>query len=167
MYLDLRNYKLFKSDNNKDGLKFTIVPNILEYVKKNNCNIFKIIVSSNSSLDNVKEKITHDFNVDVLSVKKHGKYKDLIINKEYEYLDIVPKSTNKKSALEFLSSYLKINSKDVLAIGDNLNDIDMLKNVGISVAVNNAYDEVKKIAKHITNAPVEKGAFAEAIFKFL
>ena len=46
-------------------------------------------------------------------------------------------------------------------------DSNNLQNVGISVAVNNAYAEVKKVAKYTTNAPVEKGAFAEAIYKFI
>ena len=39
-----------------------------------------------------------------------------------------------------------IDLTDVIAIGDNLNDISMLERVGYPVAMNNATDEVKHIA---------------------
>jgi hypothetical protein len=40
--------------------------------------------------------------------------------------------------------------KDVIAFGDNYNDIEMLENVGCGVAVANARNEVKLIADYIT-----------------
>ena len=43
----------------------------------------------------------------------------------------------------------------------------MLKNAGVGVAVNNAYSELKEIANFTTATSVEKGAFAEAIYKFI
>ena len=55
----------------------------------------------------------------------------------------------------------------MLAIGDNLNDLSLIENAGIGVAVNNAYPEIKEVAKFTTKAPVEEGAFAEAIYKFV
>jgi hydroxymethylpyrimidine pyrophosphatase-like HAD family hydrolase len=54
-----------------------------------------------------------------------------------------------------------------MAIGDNLNDLDMIKNSGVGVAVANAYDELKNVAKYTTLNPVEKGGFAEAIYKYI
>ena len=88
-------------------------------------------------------------------------------DKEYEYLDIIPKNVSKDTALKFLSNYLKINHNEILAVGDNLNDLSLVKNVGVGVAVENAYPELKQVAKYTTKAPVEKGAFAEAVFKFV
>ena len=66
-----------------------------------------------------------------------------------------------------IKNYLKINNDEVLAIGDNLNDLDMVKNSGIGVAVANSYDELKSVAKYITENPVETGGFAEAVYKFV
>ena len=54
-----------------------------------------------------------------------------------------------------------------MAIGDNLNDLDMVKNSGVGVAVANAYDELKQVAKYTTNNTVENGGFAEAVYKFI
>ena len=39
--------------------------------------------------------------------------------------------------------------------------------LGVGVAVANAYDELKQVANYTTVNPVEKGGFAEAIYKFI
>ena len=39
---------------------------------------------------------------------------------------------------------------EAIAFGDNYNDLEMLEGVGCGVAVDNARDEVKAVAKHIT-----------------
>ena len=54
-----------------------------------------------------------------------------------------------------------------MAIGDNVNDIDMIRNSGLGIAVENAYDEIKKVATYTTKNDVEHGAFAEAIYKYV
>lgn len=167
LYLDLRNYKLQKNHIYNNELKFKIVPDLLKYVKNKDLHVSKVVISGTSSLDAIKNKILKLLDVDVLTIKKYGEYKDRIINKEYEYLDIIPKNTSKDSALNFLSNYLKINKNDILAIGDNLNDLSLIQNAGIGVAVNNAYAELKQVAKFTTKAPVEDGAFAEAVYKFV
>jgi len=43
----------------------------------------------------------------------------------------------------------------------------MVKNAGVGVAVANAYDELKNVAKYVTTKPVDKGGFAEAVYKFV
>ena len=43
----------------------------------------------------------------------------------------------------------------------------MFESSGIGVAVNNAYDEVKKVANFTTSSSAENGGFAEAIYKFV
>ena len=43
----------------------------------------------------------------------------------------------------------------------------MVKNSGIGVAVNDAYDELKAVANYITQKTATEGAFAEAIEKFI
>ena len=167
MYLDLRNYKLQKNHIYNNQLSFKIVPDLFKYVSLHELNVSKVVVSADKIDDTFKTSITSSFNVDVLNIKKYGEYKDKIINKEYEYLDIVPKNVSKDSALKILGNYLNIQESEILAIGDNLNDLSMVQNAGIGVAVGNAYLELKQVAKYTTNAPVEKGAFAEAIYKFI
>lgn len=167
LFLDLRNYKLQKKHIYNNEIKYSIVPDLLKYICNQKLNIFKIVISGTSSLEHIKNKILNNLNVDVYSIKKYGEYKDRIIDKEYEYLDIIPKNVNKDTALNYLSSYLNIKKNEILAIGDNLNDLSLVRNAGIGVAVKNAYPELKNVAEFTTKAPVEKGAFAEAVYKFV
>jgi len=167
LYLDLRNYKLQKSNIYNNKLEFKIVPDLLNYLTKKEIPISKVVISSTSSLEKIQEKILNTLDVSVLNIKKNGQFKDKIIDKEYEYLDIIPKNVSKGSALEILGNYLKINKDEILAIGDNLNDLDMVEKAGIGIAVNNAYSELKQIANYTTEKNVEQGGFAEAIYKFI
>jgi hypothetical protein len=74
------------------------------------------------------------------------------------YVEIAPRSISKATALRLLlSSCYSIDMNNVIAFGDNYNDIDMIQAVGIGVAVANARDEVKAVAKEITSGNKEDG----------
>ena len=82
------------------------------------------------------------------------------------YLEISPANTNKFKSLIILCDFLKIEMAEVIAFGDNYNDIDMIKNVGMGVAVDNAVKEVKDVARFISGTNLNDGV-AHAIAKFL
>lgn len=166
MYMDLRNFILKDSIFHSD-LNFKVVPNLEAYIEKNHPTIFKLIISSTSNLTNLQEEINRKMAVTTYRVTKTKEYKDRIINKEYEYLDITPSRTNKSEALVTLSKYLEVSTEEVMAIGDNLNDIDMIRNSGIGVAVANSYDAVKAVATYTTVNSVENSGFAEAVYKYI
>ena len=63
--------------------------------------------------------------------------------------------------------FIIIPVNEIMAIGDNLNDLDMVKNSGIGVAVANAYSDLKDVAKYTTQNNVAEGGFAEAVYKFI
>ncbi len=74
------------------------------------------------------------------------------------YLEIASKKISKLSALSFLlEKKYDISLQEVIAFGDNFNDIEMLEGVGLGVAVGNAKEEVKKIANQITLSNLEDG----------
>ena len=163
--MDLRNYIL--KDINKTELKFFIVPDIEKYIAENNPDIFSFVISSVDSLEGLEKEINKHLTVSTSLISKKGIYKDNIINKEYEYLNIAPNNINKNQALSFLSNYLQIPQADMLAIGDNVNDLEMVKHSGIGIAVGDAYTELKNVAQYVTQKNVTDGAFAEAINKFI
>lgn len=162
LYMDLRNSLLFPGKIN-----FKIVDSVIDYIQKEKTVIFKLIISSSSELGQVKNSLNQHTNFNITHFVKRGKYKDIIINKEYEYLDISPANVSKGNALQILMNHLNIDSKSLLSIGDNLNDIDMFQISGIGAALNNASDEVKKAASYITQNSVENAGFAETIYKFI
>ncbi len=74
------------------------------------------------------------------------------------YIEIANKNISKLTAIEMLlKTHFKIPISEVLAFGDNYNDIDMLKAVGTGVAVANAKPEALKIADIITHSGKEDG----------
>ena len=71
-------------------------------------------------------------------------------------IEVAPKSVSKLTAIKLLLK-TRETLADVLAFGDNYNDMEMLTYCGTGVAVGNAREEVKKIADFITESNVEEG----------
>lgn len=68
----------------------------------------------------------------------------------YETFSIIrPQHSDKWYALALVAEALGIEPKDIIAFGDNDNDLKMLENSGVSVAMGNATDNAKKAADHI------------------
>lgn len=166
-YMDLRNFILNGSRYISDNLSFIIVNDIKRYVNDNNPQIFKLVISSNLDIANVKSELLNELNLNVVLIRKRDNFKDVIINKEYEYLDITPTNIGKGYAINYLSNFLNVKTSDVMAIGDNINDIDMLKTCGIGVTLADSYDEVKQIATYTTLNSAHDSGFAEAINKYV
>ena len=74
------------------------------------------------------------------------------------YLEIAESSISKRTALELLLKDLyDFDFADMVAFGDNYNDIEMLQAAGLGVAVGNAKDEVKAISNWVAPAGKEDG----------
>jgi len=73
------------------------------------------------------------------------------------FLDIGPANNSKGIALKKLCNYLDIKLEEVIAFGDQYNDISMLEIVGFSVAMGNAKEDVKKITDYITKTNDDEG----------
>lgn len=78
-----------------------------------------------------------------------------------QWLDCVPQSSGKGSAIAFIQKLLNISKEETLAFGDNQNDIEMLKQAGKSFAVENARDELKQVASGICGSYRENGVLQE------
>ncbi|MFI3256136.1 MAG: Cof-type HAD-IIB family hydrolase [Psittacicella sp.] len=72
-------------------------------------------------------------------------------------IDIVKKDTSKVFGVKKTLEFFKINSKDAMSFGDGLNDIEMLKEVGLSVCMGNGYDELKEVADYVTSDIEDNG----------
>ena len=81
-------------------------------------------------------------------------------------IELNAKGVSKASALEYLCQHLNIEMKQVIAMGDSLNDKKALEAVGLGVAMDNAQDEIKSIANFITSSNNDHGV-AKVIQKFI
>jgi len=73
------------------------------------------------------------------------------------YLEIMAQNVLKSSAIEILIKASGVAKEEIVAIGDNYNDIDMLRFAGLGVAMGNAPDEVKSAADIVTLSNDEDG----------
>lgn len=82
------------------------------------------------------------------------------------YYEANPKGVSKGNALKFLCHKLNLSSENLIAIGDEENDLSMIKLAGIGVAMGNAVPAVKEAAQRVTSDCDHDGV-AEAIEKIL
>ena len=80
--------------------------------------------------------------------------------------EINKEGTDKGKGLLRLGEMLGIKREEIMACGDGMNDLEMLKAVGFSVAMENGVDAVKEVADYITETNDEDGV-AKAIEKFV
>jgi Cof subfamily protein (haloacid dehalogenase superfamily) len=89
-----------------------------------------------------------------------------IYHSKSTYLEIAPKVISKASALkQLLQRHYQIEMSEVIAFGDNYNDVEMIRDVGFGIAVENARDEVKAVARDMTLDSKQDGV-ASAINKY-
>lgn len=74
--------------------------------------------------------------------------------------------TSKGYALKVLGELIGIDTEEMMACGDGMNDYDMLQTVGLSVAMANGHPEVKEMADYVTETNDENGV-AKAIERFV
>jgi HAD superfamily hydrolase (TIGR01484 family) len=77
------------------------------------------------------------------------------------WLDIAPEGVSKASALVGVAEQLGIQQRDVLAIGDGRNDIEMLQWAGRGVAMGQAPLEVQEAADDVTDTVADDGVARE------
>lgn len=94
------------------------------------------------------------------------KFPELYIVKSTPFFCEIGSSMAKKSlGVEFLAKHWNLSQDEILTIGDQNNDIELLKAGGVKVAMGNATPELKECATFITDT-VENDGFVKAIEKF-
>jgi hydroxymethylpyrimidine pyrophosphatase-like HAD family hydrolase len=82
------------------------------------------------------------------------------------YLDVTHPDANKGGVVEFLAHTLRIPVGSIAIIGDMPNDVLMFKKSGISIAMGNASEQVKRQADVVTESYNDEG-FAKAVDRFI
>jgi Cof subfamily protein (haloacid dehalogenase superfamily) len=73
------------------------------------------------------------------------------------YLEIMNPRANKALALKTLAEHFGLQHREVMAVGDSYNDMEMIKWAGLGVAMGNAPAEVKRVANYVTASNDEDG----------
>ncbi|MBQ1234434.1 MAG: HAD family phosphatase [Oscillospiraceae bacterium] len=82
------------------------------------------------------------------------------------FLEFFSAYTSKAVAMEKLGEYYGIDKSEMIAVGDQTNDLPMIEYAGLGVAMGNAVDAVKAVAGYITDTNENDGV-AKVIEKFI
>ena len=89
-----------------------------------------------------------------------------VVSSGLDNIEFTSHKADKGLGVLALAKALGIKPEEIIAIGDSENDLAMLKVVGLPVAMGNAVDSVKNIAKYVTDTNVNDGV-AKMIEKFI
>ena len=159
-----------KPDDKRTNI--SIVQDIYKYVEENEKNYLKITVCDNDKIifDSIIKKLRNIKNVDVLDVAHMSRKMikdgtdDVEIN--YYYTEITNVNVDKWGALENLSQKLGIQREEIIAIGDNVNDKEMVQNAGLGIMMGNSAPYIKEIADVVVSDNDNNGV-AEALNKYI
>lgn len=70
---------------------------------------------------------------------------------------VMKRGSSKWNAVRLLCNRLNVSTEQIIAFGDDRNDLEMLQNCGVGVAVENAIPEVKAAARFVTKSSDEDG----------
>ncbi|SDM38354.1 hypothetical protein SAMN04488502_104102 [Dendrosporobacter quercicolus] len=83
---------------------------------------------------------------------------DFSFANDTEYgLEMVDCSVNKGNAVKLLCDELGLEMREVMAIGNEGNDVEMIKMAGLGIAMGNACTELKRVAAAVTKSNIESG----------
>lgn len=74
-------------------------------------------------------------------------------------IEIMNEGVTKADAITHLCDFYHINKEEIVAFGDNYNDLEMLKSVGMGIAMGNAPEDVKQMANYVTDTNNQEGIF--------
>ncbi len=149
-------YNFNREIDRKFRVEIRLVPDAKEVIEKAEFDISKIVVIDDNIeyLDELRKRI--DSIIGIETTKS-----------EINNIEILRQGVSKGNALKVLASNYGISIEECIAIGNDENDISMIKCAGLGVAVNNARDYIKNYADYITEKDNNNGAIAEVIQKFI
>ena len=166
------NYENTKKSSDKKT-DINIVEDMYNYIKNSNLNKFlKITICDENKIvfSSILRKIKNISDIDVLEVSHMSQKKIKTGTKEVEvgyfYTEVSSKNVDKWFAIEKVMELENIRKEEVMALGDNNNDIVMIKNAGLGVAMGHSNEQVKKVADYITVDNNEDGV-AKAIEQYV
>ena len=87
--------------------------------------------------------------------------------KDVKWLEVSQKGVEKYNGISKIAQIENIENKNIIAFGDGLNDIDMLKKCGVGVAMKNALPEVKDVSKYIAKKTNIENGIVEFLKEYL
>lgn len=141
-----------------------LVDNTYRYIKSlKDPKFLKITIADESEkiFNNIIKKLKENDDLTILDTsymsRKIIRQGSFNVEINYFYTEITRKNINKWVGIEALINKLGIKKEEVIAIGDNFNDTEMIENAGLGVAMENASDDIKRLADYVTSTNDDEG----------
>ncbi|MBM7614405.1 Cof-type HAD-IIB family hydrolase [Alkaliphilus hydrothermalis] len=138
-----------------ENIQFQELENALAYVAGNDVEILKFVLVDHRPERLVKIRKVLE-NIPTIEVDKSW----------HNNLEVMNQGVSKGKAIKQLGEILGIEKDDIIAFGDNYNDLSMKDYSGAFVAMGNSDDAIKEIATYVTTSNDENGV-AEGIKKYV
>lgn len=162
-YNTLYYYKDNLSKPEENQTHINIVENVYEYIEQREEKILKIMICDEhqSVFNSIIRKLKEISQIEVLEVshmsRKIIKQGTEEIKLEYFYTEVSAQNVDKWNAIENLIKILGISKEEVVAIGDNANDLKMIQNAGLGIAMGESAPYIKQSADKVALGNDENG----------
>ena len=112
------------------------------------------------------EELPKVYMPDVLTDEECARLQSFTLYRHPDYTEFCVRGNNKATGIRKVMDYLGIDMKYSVAVGDSINDLEMLRAAGTAAVMGEAPDKVKKHADIIT-CPAKDGGVAEAIYRVI
>jgi hydroxymethylpyrimidine pyrophosphatase-like HAD family hydrolase len=109
------------------------------------------MVAETDDIDDLKRTLSERFAERVFMHNIH------VPAQRVQVLEVFDPSVNKWEGIMHVARAHAITAERIVAIGDDVNDLHMIANAGLGVAMGNARDEIKSIAKRVIGTNHEEG----------
>lgn len=113
--------------------------------------------------ENLNTDYLESFETDMKDLTKN---KVTISYSSNRYMEFNKIGVNKGDAMLKLAEMLDVKQEEIIAVGDNYNDLSMLSKAGLSVAAGNAVEAVKQQCDYVCKNTHNDGVIAEIMEKF-
>ena len=114
------------------------------YSKDIRINKFSADILEDTDYERVKQELQGEF---------------MFLEHEGNVVEFVPEGTSKATGIEWICKYLGIDHEDTYAVGDSVNDLDMLEFVEHGIAMGNATNPAREVAEYITTDLKDDGIY--------
>ena len=160
-YISRENYNLVEKFA-LDEIQLSMLKNLRNPVD----NFYEFVISKSCDVQKIQLfTLDRDLRAELLKAFRIVFPENAISSSVANNIEINDKNAEKGYALKKLSEILKIDIKNTMSFGDGLNDISMIKNAGIGIAMGNACQELKDVSDYVTLSCEESGV-SEGIKKF-
>lgn len=144
-------YNLSEKEKSKHSLALVIQQiHVVSTKELEKCPINKIaFLNSPIPVENIVKQFSQKYDVIPSTYPPYGKMSG----------EITRKHITKANGIDIIAKYFNVSKEDIISVGDNYNDLPMFEKSGLSIAMGNSVEEVKKQADYVTDDILKDGIY--------